>query len=87
MTAYANGHPIEDIDALVQWMGYEDEDEMHNDHETIHELLCEGLGIKSYARAIQDGEDVGEVGEYLALLEEAAVIHAQRLLQIYWMNH
>jgi hypothetical protein len=61
------------------WMGVS-VSEMNRVHDDIHRALCAWLGITSHSMRDAAGEHLTPDEKSLADLEEAAVLHVQRLL-------
>lgn len=63
--------------ATAAWMGYPDAAAMNAVHDPLHHALCGWLGVKSHSMADAAGEPHDPK---LAGIEEAAVLHVQRLM-------
>lgn len=59
------------------WMGYPDAAAMNAAHDPLHRSLCRWLGVRSHSMACAAGEPHDPD---LAAIEEAAVLHVQRLI-------
>jgi hypothetical protein len=79
---YAQGHPLDDKDALAEWMGCDSAAAMDEYHDWTHDCLCRDFGVTSHSLRLAKGETLTPDEQTLAKLEEAAVLHVQR-----WLAH
>lgn len=75
-----DGQSFEDHQAdMAEWLGT-DVATMNRDHDRLHASLCHWLGIPSHSLRHAAGEKLTNPEYGLAMLEEQAVLHTQRLI-------
>lgn len=71
------GESFEDHQAAVaRWMGMASAAQMNADHDSLHRSLCRWLGVESHSMLCAEGKPHDAA---LAAIEEAAVLHLQRM--------
>jgi hypothetical protein len=78
---YAKGHPINDKQAMADWMKYDSVEAMDEDHDDLHLTLTRAYHKPSFSLAVANGSKLTWEQERLASCEEAAVLAVQRWLQ------
>lgn len=81
MVEYANAQPLGSKELLATWMGYDSVEEMDEDRDITHELLCEKFNVISYSHAVRDGYELTDEQYRIAAMEEQTAICLQRWLQ------
>lgn len=81
VTEYARAQPLGSKKELAKWMGYDSVEEMDDEHDITHELLCEWGNVMSYSHAVRDGYTLTDEQYRIAAMEEQAVLLVQRWLQ------
>lgn len=67
-------------EAVARWMGYDSAEEMNLDHDTLHQMVARQFNVYSFALAKSRGGTLDAEQEFLAALEEDAILHLQRYL-------
>lgn len=65
---------------MAGWTGCGSIDELNRLHDPLHRSLCAWLGIDSQALRQSAGDELTHGQQLLAILEEEAVLHVQRLI-------
>jgi hypothetical protein len=66
---------------VALWMGYPDAEAMNRAHDALHAALCHWLNVPSQSLRQAAGRTLTTEQEFLAHLEEVAVLHTQRFMR------